>query len=117
VPPRTLAAAKVRGGTSMIIFPEGTRVPEQELKPFKKGVFIMVLKAGQPLVPVSINGTFFIQPRGSFKMRPGPVKVVIGPPIHSQNYSRKEDLMDAVWHAIAANYDPDFPYGPAGADR
>jgi 1-acyl-sn-glycerol-3-phosphate acyltransferase len=100
----------------MIIFPEGTRVPEPELQPFKKGVFIMASKAGQPLVPVSINGTFFIQPRGSFRMRPGPVKVVIGPPIYPQNFRRQEELMEAVWHGIAANYDPDFPYGPAAAD-
>lgn len=110
------AASKVRAGTSMIIFPEGTRVPEPELKPFKKGVFIMAQKAGQPLVPVSINGTFFIQPRGSFRMRPGPVKVIIGAPIYPQNFRRKEELMDVVWHGISANYDPDFPYGSGGAD-
>lgn len=110
------AASKVQAGTSMIIFPEGTRVPEPELKPFKKGVFIMALKAGQPLVPVSINGTYFIQPRGSLRIRPGPMKLIIGPPIYPQDFRRKEELMDAVWHAIAANYDPDYPYGPSGTD-
>jgi 1-acyl-sn-glycerol-3-phosphate acyltransferase len=110
------AAAKVRAGTSMIIFPEGTRVPKPALQPFKKGVLIMAWKAGQPLVPVSINGTFFIQPRGALRMRPGPVKVILGPPIYPQNFRRQEELMNAVWHGIAANYDPDFPYGPAAAD-
>jgi hypothetical protein len=45
-------------------------------------------------------------------MRPGPVRVVISPPIHPQDYPRKEDLMAAVFQAIAANYDPDFPHGP-----
>lgn len=110
------AAARVQAGPSMIIFPEGTRVPEPELKPFKKGVFIMALKAGQPLVPVSINGTYFIQPRGSLKIRPGPVKLIIGPPIYPQTFRRKEELMAAVHQAIAANYDPDFPYGPSSAD-
>ena len=110
------AAAKVQAGTSMIIFPEGTRVPQPELQSFKKGVFIMALKAGQPLVPVSINGTFFIQPRGSLRIRPGPVKLIIGPPIYPQNFRRKEELIDAVWHAISANYDPEYPYGPSGTD-
>ncbi len=106
------AAARVKAGASMIIFPEGTRVPTPELIPFKKGVFIMASKAGQPIVPVSISGTRFIQPRGALQVRPGPVRVVISAPIHPQDYQRKEDLMAAVYQAIAANYDPDYPYGP-----
>jgi len=106
------AAARVKAGASMIIFPEGTRVPTPELIPFKKGVFIMASKAGQPIVPVSISGTRFIQPRGALQVRPGPVRVVISPPIHPQDFKRKEDLMAAVYQAIAANYDPDYPYGP-----
>jgi 1-acyl-sn-glycerol-3-phosphate acyltransferase len=108
------AAQMVRGGTSMIIFPEGTRGTTKELLPFKKGVFIMALKAGQPIVPVSINGTFFIQPRGTLRVRPGPVKVVIAPPIPPEAFRRKDELMEAVRQAMVQNYDPDFPYGPGG---
>jgi 1-acyl-sn-glycerol-3-phosphate acyltransferase len=78
----------------MIIFPEGTRVPTPELIPFKKGVFIMASKAGQPIVPVSISGTRFIQPRGALQVRPGPVRVVISAPIH-QGLSA-EDLMRSI---------------------
>ena len=100
----------------MIIFPEGTRATVAELLPFKKGVFIMAQKAGQPIVPVSISGTRFIQPRASLRVRPGPVKVVLSPPIQPQNFKRKEELMAAVRQAVEANYDPDFPYGPGGAD-
>ena len=106
------AAARVKAGASMIIFPEGTRVATPELSPFKKGVFIMAAKAGQPIVPVSLSGTRFIQAPHSIRMRPGPVRVVISPPIHPQDYLRKEDLMAAIFQAIAANYDPDFPHGP-----
>jgi 1-acyl-sn-glycerol-3-phosphate acyltransferase len=110
------ATARIKAGASMIIFPEGTRATVPELLPFKKGVFIMALKAGQPIVPVSISGTRFIQARASLRVRPGPVKVVISPPIHPQDFKRKEDLMAAVRQAVAANYDPDFPYGPGGPD-
>ncbi|MBU4353856.1 MAG: 1-acyl-sn-glycerol-3-phosphate acyltransferase, partial [Proteobacteria bacterium] len=94
------------------IFPEGTRAMTRELLPFKKGVFIMAIKAGQPIVPVSISGTRFIQPRGTIRMIPGPIKVVISPPIAPQTFRRKEDLMAAVRQAIEAHYDPDFPHGP-----
>jgi 1-acyl-sn-glycerol-3-phosphate acyltransferase len=111
-----LAAARVRGGMSVIIFPEGTRAETPEILPFKKGVFVMAFKAGQPIVPVSISGTMAIQPRGSFRVRPGPVKVVISKPIDPQDFPRKEDLIAAVHRAVAANYEPYFPYGPGGAD-
>ena len=110
-----LATARVKAGVSMIIFPEGTRATVGELLPFKKGVFIMALKAGQPIVPVAISGTRFIQPRASLRVRPGPVKVVLSPPIFPEEFKRKEDLMAAVGQALAANYDPDFPYGPGDA--
>jgi 1-acyl-sn-glycerol-3-phosphate acyltransferase len=105
------AASMLQGGTSMIIFPEGTRGTSPELLPFKKGVFIMALKAGQPIVPVAISGTRFIQPRGSLQVRPGKVRVVVSSPIYPQGFKHKEDLMAAVYEAIAAHYDPNFPYG------
>lgn len=109
------AAARVKAGASMIIYPEGTRVPTPELVPFKKGVFVMATKAGQPIVPVSINGTHFIKPPGAIRVRPGPIKVVLSPPIHPRDYKRRDDLMAAVFQAIAANYDPYYPYGSGGA--
>jgi 1-acyl-sn-glycerol-3-phosphate acyltransferase len=106
------ATAIVKSGVSMIIFPEGTRALSRELLPFKKGVFIMAIKAGQPIVPVSISGTRFIQAPETIRMNPGPVKVVISPPIAPGIFRRKEELMDAVRQAIDAHYDPDFPHGP-----
>jgi 1-acyl-sn-glycerol-3-phosphate acyltransferase len=105
------ATAIVKSGVSMIIFPEGTRAASRELLPFKKGVFIMALKAGQPIVPVSISGTRFIQTRESIRVKPGPIKVVISPPISPTTFPHKEELMAAVRQAIDAHYDPDFPYG------
>ena len=63
----------------MIIFPEGTRASSRELLPFKKGVFIMALKAGQPIVPVSISGTRFIQPRETIRDT-GPSRWSFRPP-------------------------------------
>lgn len=106
------AAEMVKRGRSLVVFPEGTRATSRELLPFKKGVFIMALKAGKPIVPISISGTLAIQPRGSLHIRPGPVKVVISPPIHPQDFRNrpKEELMAAVYQAIAAHFDPDYPY-------
>ncbi|MGQ9689199.1 MAG: lysophospholipid acyltransferase family protein [Desulfobaccales bacterium] len=108
------AAELVKQGRSLIVFPEGTRATSRELLPFKKGVFVMALKAGKPIVPVSISGTMAIQPRGSLFIRPGPVKVVISPPIDPQAFQGrpKEELMAAVHRAIAEHFDPDYPHEP-----
>jgi 1-acyl-sn-glycerol-3-phosphate acyltransferase len=105
------AAARISRGNSIAIFPEGTRTLSPKLIPFKKGVFIMAQKSGQPVVPVGLSGTRFIQPRGTIRVQPGPVKMVIRPPLFPQNFRRKEELMAAVRQSIAAAYDPDFPHG------
>lgn len=108
------AAALVQRGLSYIVFPEGTRATTRELLPFKKGVFIMAQKGGQPVVPISINGTMAIQPPGSLQVRPGLVKVVISPPVYPQDFQGRprEEFMAAVYQAIADHFDPDYPYGP-----
>lgn len=106
------ATAKVQAGASMLIFPEGTRGTSRELLPFKKGVFIMALKAGKPVVPMVINGTMRIQPPGSFFIRPNPIQVIFCPPIDPTRFRRKEELMEAVRQAIAARFNPDYPHAP-----
>ncbi|MDI6854559.1 MAG: lysophospholipid acyltransferase family protein [Deltaproteobacteria bacterium] len=104
-----LAVAKVKQGFSMIVFPEGTRANSRELIPFKKGVFVMAMKAGQPVVPVAINGTMAIQPRGALRLHPGPIQVVLAPPVDPLRFPTKEALMAAVRREIAERFDPDYP--------
>lgn len=110
-----MAIDKIRAGASMIVFPEGTRADSRELLPFKKGVFIMALKAGRPVVPVAINGTRAIQPRGALRLKPGPIQVVISPPIDPRKFKTKDELMDQVRRDITAHFDPDYPHGRGGA--
>ncbi len=98
------AAEKIREGASIVIFPEGTRSPDGELKPFKKGGFALALQAGVPVVPVGLRGTREVMPKGSLRIRPGRVTVTIGPPIPvaGGGFSNKEALMEAVRRAILA---------------
>jgi 1-acyl-sn-glycerol-3-phosphate acyltransferase len=58
------AAQVVREGSSIVIFPEGTRSDTGQLLPFKKGGFVLAIKSGQPIVPVSLSGTGAVLPRG-----------------------------------------------------
>lgn len=101
------ASARLREGTSMLLFPEGTRSTEDVLLPFQRGGFLLALKSGLPIVPVGIHGTRHIQCRGSFVIHPGQVTVTYGAPIDPASYGlkRKAELTEEVRRRIA---------GPAG---
>ena len=76
-------AASIRSGNSFLIFPEGTRSRTGELLPFKKGGFIMAIKAGAPIVPVAVQGGRSALRRGSWIIKPVTVTLQVGPPIET----------------------------------
>jgi 1-acyl-sn-glycerol-3-phosphate acyltransferase len=78
-----LAAESVARGRSFLVFPEGTRSRTGELLPFKKGGFIMAIKAQVPVVPVAIVGGRAAMTRGSRLIRPVAVDVRVGEPIET----------------------------------
>ncbi len=63
------AAEQIRNGTSVVIFPEGTRSEDGHLQEFKKGGFLIALKAQVPIVPVAISGSRNVLPRDRFWIR------------------------------------------------
>jgi len=103
-----LAAKKVEDGTSVLIFPEGTRQSPNQLGKFKKGGFILAVKSGRPLVPVSISGSAAVLPKKSFSIKPGLIDIVVGKPIPTGRISAKtvEPLMEQVRAAIQQHYRP-----------
>ncbi|HIC90947.1 MAG TPA: 1-acyl-sn-glycerol-3-phosphate acyltransferase [Syntrophaceae bacterium] len=100
------AALRVPDGTSIIIFPEGTRSPDGKVKSFKRGGFVLAIQSRRPVVPVAIDGGYKILPRGSLKVRSGKIKVVIGEPIDSKPYSinQKGELMQKVRKMVVENF-------------
>ncbi len=93
------AAEKVKKGMSVLIFPEGTRSSTGSLLPFKRGGFLLAIKSGVPIIPVSIRGTENLMQKESILIRPGVVKVVIGKPIPVSDTDEKP-LMEMVRKAI-----------------
>jgi 1-acyl-sn-glycerol-3-phosphate acyltransferase len=77
------AVKALRDGNSFLIFPEGTRSRTGALLPFKKGGFIMAIKAQVPVVPVAITGTRNAMRKGSFIISPVQVRVQFGEPVET----------------------------------
>lgn len=75
------AAQALREGNSFLIFPEGTRSRTGSLLPFKKGGFVMALKAQAPIVPVAIKGARDAMRKGSPWIQPVTIRVSFGQPI------------------------------------
>jgi len=96
------AATTIRNGTSIVLFAEGTRSPDGNLLPFKKGGFVLALKAGVSVIPVSLSGGHAVLPKGSMKVRPGEISVRFGTPVDTAGYSMetKEALIETVRAAI-----------------
>ncbi len=97
------AAMRVRDGTSIVIFPEGTRSPDGVLQEFKKGGFMLAIKSQQPIVPVTISGSHGILPKkGDWVIHPGRISITLGNPIPTEGCSMKDRdwLMAEVRQAI-----------------
>jgi 1-acyl-sn-glycerol-3-phosphate acyltransferase len=101
------AAQSIRNGSSVILFPEGTRTTDGKLQTFKRGAFSLAVKAGVPVVPIIVNGTFKILPKGSLNVRPANISVVLEKPISTEGLDGKSSelkLMEQVHKAIEKNY-------------
>ncbi len=98
------AASRIAGGTSVVIFPEGTRSPDGRLQDFKAGGMQLAIKAGVPVVPVAIAGTHRILPKGRIFASPGRVTVRIGRPVETGSVGarQKQELADRIRAEVAA---------------
>jgi 1-acyl-sn-glycerol-3-phosphate acyltransferase len=110
------AVASMKAGNSFLAFPEGTRSPDGRLQKFKKGLFVMAIKAGALIVPISASGARKIMPKGQFVIHPGRVRITIHDPISAENYTleKRQELIEATRQAILRGLDAEeWPVGEA----
>lgn len=98
------AKSKITQGVSVVFFPEGSRSGDGSVGPFKKGAFKMAIDLGIPVLPVTLNGTRDILPKGSVDLMPGGVSMIIHKPIPVTHYHEKnmKRLMDKTRFSIMA---------------
>ena len=101
-----LGAELLRQGKSFFAFPEGTRSRDGSLGEFKKGVFIMAIKAQATIIPVTIAGSNLIQRRGQYGVRCGTVHVTFHDPISTEGMDLEDrnKLIQNAREAIASGF-------------
>ncbi|HEX6966286.1 MAG TPA: lysophospholipid acyltransferase family protein, partial [Gemmatimonadaceae bacterium] len=98
------AAKQIEGGTSVVVYPEGTRGRSYALRPFKKGPFVLAIAAQVPIVPVIIHGTREIQGKGELGVHAGTAELTFLEPVPTtgMTYDDRDRLMQMVWQRMAA---------------
>jgi 1-acyl-sn-glycerol-3-phosphate acyltransferase len=88
------AVAGLRNGISAYFFAEGTRSETGEMRPFKKGGFILAMKAKLPVVPITIVGSDRLLPKGKIGIRSGVMRIIVGAPVDTAGYTEEtRDLL------------------------
>jgi len=97
------AAQRIRDGASVAVFPEGTRTLDGNLQPFKKGGFVLAFKAGVPIQPIVIHGSYQVMSKTGFRIHGGTIEVQILPTIATEGLSHgdREALIETVHARIA----------------
>ena len=87
------AVERMHSGASVLMFAEGTRTPDGNLQPFKRGAFKLALRAEVPVVPLTIKGSFHILPKHTFRINPGTITLEFDKPIFSKQSNGKSSEM------------------------
>jgi 1-acyl-sn-glycerol-3-phosphate acyltransferase len=88
----------IKAGESVLVFPEGTRTWDGQIGQFKRGAFMVAAQAHVPIVPIAISGSFEIMRRHSWLIKPGEVRVKVGPPLNFviNDETDKDELLKEI---------------------
>ena len=98
------AAALLRDGWNLVIYPEGGRTHDGWFQAMRGGAAYLATRTGRPVVPVHIDGTYRILPRGGERLRRSPTRITVGSPIvaaEGEDARRLEARIDAAMATLA----------------
>jgi 1-acyl-sn-glycerol-3-phosphate acyltransferase len=105
----------LKSGIPLVIFPEGGRTPDGELKPFLPGAFFLAIKAQVDIIPVALVGTYELLPMDTFHIKCRPMEMRVGNPISTGGYTLRD--MDALSGKVHAAMEKLYYAETGGADR
>ena len=110
--PRSAIAGLLRGvavlkaGMPLVLFPEGARSPDGHIQGAHSGCAFMAIRAGVPLVPLALIGTYELLPIHVYSLRPRAVMIVVGDPISTEGLTTKDAdaLTERLYREIGKMY-------------
>jgi 1-acyl-sn-glycerol-3-phosphate acyltransferase len=107
--------AVLKAGTPLVLFPEGARSPDGHMQTAASGCAFMAIRAGVPLVPLAMVGTYELLPIHIYSLRPRPLKIIVGDPIATDGLTTKDaDALTArLYTEIAKMYYEYSDFDPA----
>jgi 1-acyl-sn-glycerol-3-phosphate acyltransferase len=100
------AVSHLRSGRSVVLFPEGTRNRGEGLLPFKKGAFVLAIKAGVPIVPLTILGADKTIKPDTILLYPSTIRIIVGDPIATagMDLENRDNLLEQTRSIILKTY-------------
>ena len=94
-------------GYSFLIFPEGTRSLDGRMQPFKRGGFFLAVNSRTAILPITLEGSYELMPKGAFFAKRGKISVIFHPPLptHGYNLDSLPELMGRVRDVIKSGID------------
>jgi 1-acyl-sn-glycerol-3-phosphate acyltransferase len=110
--PRSAVAGLLRGvaalnaGMPLVLFPEGARSPDGHMRTAASGCAFMAIRAGVPLIPLALIGTFELLPIHVYSLRPRAIKIIVGDPLPTEGLTTKDAdaLTERLYHEIGKMY-------------
>ena len=101
------ALKSLHAGMPLVIFPEGGRTPDGQIKPFMPGAFFLAIKAQVDIVPVALVGTYELLPMNTYHIKSRPLEMRVGEPIPTTGLTGHdmEALSQRVQQAMASLYE------------
>jgi 1-acyl-sn-glycerol-3-phosphate acyltransferase len=80
----------LKAGLPLVIYPEGGRTPDGEIKPFLPGAFFLAIKAQVDVVPVALVGTYELLPMNTYHIKCRPLEMRVGEPISTTGLTMRD---------------------------